>query len=130
MAATQDVTFQETVFYDPKEPDLASQLRVRVDQILDVIEDIHPPSSCDIDTDSDDEEEIGDTIVVRARIPEPRKESEQPIEETQPAKPPTLPTPEDTPEPAHRAPREIMGNVDPINVVRGSRTRRLTEKAR
>src|SRR4051794_20505368 len=97
-----------------------------------MIEVIHPSSSSntsDIDTDSD-EEEIGDTIVVRPRTIEPREESEQPIEETQPAKPPTLPTPEDTPEPARRASREIIGNVDPINVVQGSRPRRPTEKVR
>ena len=133
VVATRDVTFQETVFYDPKEPDLASQLRLRADQILDVIEVTHPSSSShtdDIDTDSDDEEEIGDTIIVRPRTNEPREESGQQIEETQQAKPPTLPTPEDTPEPVHHTPREIIGNVDSANVVQGSRTRRPTEKAR
>lgn len=132
VVSTRDVTFQETVFYDPKEPDLASQLRIRADQILDVIEDTHPPSSSntnDIDTDSN-EEEIGDTIVIRPRTTEPREESEQPTEDTQPAKPPTLPTPEDTPKPVRRALRDIMADVDPINVVQGSRTRRPTEKAR
>jgi hypothetical protein len=83
----------------------------------------------DIDTDSD-EEEIGDTIVVRPRTSAPREESEQPTENTQTAKPTTLPTPENTPEPVHRASREIVGNVGPSNVVQGSRTKRPTEKAR
>src|SRR2546423_2508393 len=132
VVSTRDVTFQETVFYHPKEPDLANQLRIRADQILDVIDDVHLPSSSntgDIDTDSD-EEEIGDTIVVRPRTSTPPEESEQLIEETQPAKPPTLPTPEDTPEPVHRPSKEIVGKVGSRNVVQGSRIRRPTEKAR
>ena len=126
MVAARDVTFQETVFYDRKEPDLASQLRVRADQILDVIEVIHPPSSSntdDIDTDSDDGEDSQESSpeqTTDGSAPVDDHVTPQSTEETQPAKPPTLPTPEDTPEPVHRAPREIIGNVDPINVVQGS----------
>lgn len=130
--STRDVTFNETTFYSQDDLNLSAQLKESVDQIPEIIEipDIQDNPDIELGPDSDDEEEVGDTIVVRAHTPEPRGESEQPIEENQPAKPPTLPTLEDTPEPVHSAPREIMGNADPIDVVQESRTRRPTEKSR
>jgi hypothetical protein len=60
VVATRDVTFQEMVFYDPKEPDLVSQLRERADQKPEVIEGSHTPRPSidnDIDTDTDDGED-------------------------------------------------------------------------
>jgi hypothetical protein len=64
---------------------LSAQLKESVDQILEIIEipDIQDNPDIELGPDSDDQEEVGDTIVVRAHTPEPRGESEQPIEENQ-----------------------------------------------
>jgi hypothetical protein len=79
VVTTRDFTFQETVFYDSKESDLASQLRVLADQILDVIEVAYPPSlsnTSDIDTDSDDGEDS------QERSPEQANDGSAPLNDS------------------------------------------------
>ena len=54
---TRDVMFNENLFYDPSQPDLASQLRERADQVLEVIEVSSTPQSLAVDLETDTEEE-------------------------------------------------------------------------
>ena len=51
--------FNENLFYDPSQPDLASLLRERADQILEVIEvsSTPQPLAVDLETDTEKEEE-------------------------------------------------------------------------
>jgi hypothetical protein len=69
------VTFNETKFYSQGDLNLSAQLKESVDQILEIIEipDIQDNPDIELGPDSDDEEEVGDTIVVRAHTPEPEE---------------------------------------------------------
>jgi len=123
VVATRDVTFDETKFYDPDEPDLASQLHERAEQILEVIEVSslpQPLASHDLDTESDTEDEEVDD---RGRDPENIGQQRSQQENSQTSSPtdsstlqsssdftlqssrddtghfPELTTPEETPEP-------------------------------
>ncbi len=62
--STRDVTFDESLFYDPNVPDLAKQLKVHIDQIIDLVEISHPSSLLDqdlaLDTNSDTEDELSE----------------------------------------------------------------------
>ena len=61
VVATRDVTFNETLFYNPNEPALASQLREGVSHLLNEIEIPYPPlpisqEHLELDSDTDDEQ--------------------------------------------------------------------------
>ena len=107
--STRDVTFNESLFYDPKSPDIGVQFREQLDQILEVIEmpEIPQLSFEEVLSDSDEEEESnvgrnrngqqegGTSECVRAHE-EVHVESSA---EHSDAVTPALPTPDATPEP-------------------------------
>ncbi len=56
----RDIIFHKIRFYNPDKSNLASQLRVKIDQILEIIEISYPPRSLishdlDIEKNTDDE---------------------------------------------------------------------------
>ena len=64
--STWDVTFDESLFYNPQAPDLAKQLKVHADQIVDLVDISHPSSLFDqnlaSDTDSNTEDKLSEII--------------------------------------------------------------------
>ena len=139
---TRDVIFDETEFYDPDKTDLSDQLRVRAEQILEVIrvdqsgplmpQETHSDTDTDTDEDGRSDSEQDEQGHQEIEVPTDIDEAEQD------GLPIGLPTPEETPEPQQKTPepqqpqtsRTIVGDVIDAHIVEGPRARRASSKAR
>jgi hypothetical protein len=144
---TRDVTFNEQLFYNPTEIDLASLLRREPEELVEVVEFPSDPTllseqlDLDSDLDSDIDEEILQTDL---------KTSSQTASKTIIATPESdslsmLPTPDPTPEPDRQTAdsasaqtddfatqiqphHRIVGDVSELNIVEGPRTRKRSDR--
>ena len=103
---TRDVTFDEKLFYDPKEPDLARILQLEVEQIVEVVDisstDLNSlAENIDLESDLDDDSDSENEIINAdsADTPDTIGRSAIPTPDSSESYTPMLPTPEETPEP-------------------------------
>jgi hypothetical protein len=138
--STRDVTFKESLFYDLKETDTASELYKEIEDVIEVYqlpsiqqrEEEHSDTDSDSDLAWEHEEEFSDAH-------ENNQEQEQQthnIEELIRGVEPMLPTPQSTPEAenssstANPHSREIIEGISQQNIQRQRRIRKPSEKAR
>ena len=135
MVSTRDVTFKETLFYDPKEMDAAAQLHEEVEDIIEVYQ---LPSI----QQRDDEDEFSDAHESNHQQERQTNDVEIIDRGTEPMLPTLCSTPlaessststvpnKAKPTSTIQPSREIIGNISQQNVQEQRRVRKLSEKAR